>query len=91
LLVLTAGVVAQKGTSVVRRIKFAPGRATSVQCGSLHRGVSHDYLLKAHANQTMTLHLTTSGGLCFDIYSPGMADQLANCAKDWSGEFAGFW
>jgi hypothetical protein len=88
LLVLTAGVVAQKGTSVVRRIKFAPGRTTSIQRGSLHRGVGHDYLLKAGANQTMTLHLTTKGGLCFDVYSPAMADQLANCVKDWSGELS---
>ena len=86
LITITAGVVAQKGTSVVRRIKFAPGRTTSIQRGSLHRGVSHDYLLKSSSNQTMTLHLTTKGGLCFDVYSPGMADQLANCVKDWSGE-----
>lgn len=52
---------AQKGTSVVRRIKFAPGRTTAVLRGSVHRGVSHDYLLKARAGQTMGVHLATLG------------------------------
>jgi hypothetical protein len=77
---------AQKGTSVVKRIKFARGRTTTVEKGTVRRGISHDYLLKAGAGQNMTLHLATSGGVCFDLYSPGMSDQLANCSKDWAGE-----
>jgi hypothetical protein len=85
-LMLTGSAIAQKGTSVVRRIKFAPGRTTSIQRGSLHRGVGHDFLLKAGAGQTMAVHLAAQGGICFDVYSPGMNDQLANCSKDWSGE-----
>lgn len=89
LVILTLGLsvgLAQKGTSIVSRIKFARGRTTAVKKGSVHRGVSHDYRVKAGAGQNMSLHLATSGGVCFDLYSPGMSDQLANCWKDWSGE-----
>jgi hypothetical protein len=81
-----AGVLAQKGTSIVTRIKFAPGRTTAVERGSVHRGMSHDYLLKAGAGQTMTVHLASGGGVCFDLYTPGLSDSLAQCSKDWSGE-----
>lgn len=88
LLVLMTGavVLAQKGTSIVTRIKFARGRTTTVERGSVHRGMSHDYLLKAGARQTMTVHLAARGGVCFDLYTPGFTDSLAQCAKDWSGE-----
>ena len=79
-------VIGQKGTSIVTRIKFARGRTTTVEKGSVHRGMSHDYLLKAGAGQSMTVHLAARGGLCFDLYSPGLADTLAQCSKDWSGE-----
>jgi hypothetical protein len=48
--------------------------------------MSHDYLLKAGAGQTMTVHLAARGGVCFDLYSPGLTDTLAQCSKDWSGE-----
>jgi hypothetical protein len=86
LLIVTAIVLAQHGTSIVTRIKFARGRTTAVEQGAVHRGMSHDYLLKAGEGQTMSLHLAASGGVCFDLYSPGMRDQLANCTKDWSGD-----
>jgi len=81
-----AGVLAQKGASIVARIKFAAGRTTAVERGSVHRGMSHDYLLKAGAGQTMTVHLASGGGVCFDLYTPGLNDSLAQCSKDWSGE-----
>ncbi len=84
-MIITVVALAQHGTSIVTRIKFARGRTTAVEKGSVHRGMSHDYLLKAGAEQNMTLHLATSGGVCFDLYSPAMHDQLANCAKDWEG------
>src|SRR5213596_4193338 len=47
LLALMTGAVAvaQKGTSIVTRIRFARGRTTAVERGSVHRGMSHDYLL----------------------------------------------
>ena len=84
-LIVTVTALAQHGTSIVTRIKFARGRTTAVEKGSVHRGMSHDYLLKAGAGQTMTVHLATSAGVCFDLYSPAMRDQLANCARDWEG------
>jgi len=83
---VTMAVNAQKGISLVRRINFAKGRTTSVQKGSIRRGVSHDYLLKANSGQSMTVHLAASGGVCFDLFTPGQSNILAECAKDWSGE-----
>lgn len=85
-LIVTVAAFAQHGTSIVTRIKFARGRTTTVEKGSVHRGMSHDYLLKAGAGQTMTVHLAASGGVCFDLYTPGLNDQLASCSKDWSGD-----
>src|SRR5947209_20372094 len=85
-LIITVVTLAQHGTSIVTRIKFARGRTTAVEQGAVHRGMSHDYLLKAGEGQAMTVHLAASGGVCFDLYSPGMRDQLANCGKDWSGD-----
>ena len=87
LVLMTSAVVfSQKGTSIVTRIKFARGRTTTLERGSVHRGMSHDYLLKAGAGQTMTVHLAARGGVCFDLYTPGLSDSLAQCSKDWSGE-----
>jgi hypothetical protein len=88
LFVLITGIVAvaQKGTSIVKRIRFARGRTTAVEKGSVHRGVSHDYMLKAGAGQTMSVHLAARDGVCFDLFSPGLAEMLSECSKDWSGE-----
>src|SRR2546428_10130906 len=86
ILIFIVSAFAQKGTSIVTRIRFARGRTTAVEKGSVHRGMSHDYLLKAGAGQTMSVHLAAGGGVCFDLYSPGMSDVLAQCSKDWSAE-----
>jgi len=87
LVLMTSAVVfSQKGTSIVTRIKFPRGRTTTVERDSVHRGMSHDYLLKASAGQTMTVHLAARGGVCFDLYTPRLTDSLAQCSKDWSGE-----
>jgi hypothetical protein len=85
LLIITVAALAQHGTSIVTRIKFARGRTTAVEKGSVHRGMSHDYLLKAGQGQNMSVHLATSAGVCFDLYSPALRDQLASCARDWEG------
>ncbi len=87
-LVLMTGpvVFAQKGTSIVTRIRFARARTTAVERGSVHRGMSHDYLLKAGRGQTMTVHLAARGGVCFDLYTPDLANSLAECSRDWSGD-----
>jgi hypothetical protein len=50
--------------------------------GSVHRGVSHDYLLKAGRGQTMTLHLVAGGEVSFDLFSPGRSEMLAEYSKD---------
>jgi len=84
-LIITVAVLAQHGTSIVTRIKFARGRTTAVEKGTVHRGMSHDYLLKAGEGQNMTVHLASSAGVCFDLYSPGLRDQLASCVRDWEG------
>lgn len=86
MLALTVPVLAQRGTSILTRIKFARGRTTTVERGWVHRGMSHDYLLKAGAGQSMSVHLAARGGVCFDVFSPGMNETLADCSKDWSGE-----
>lgn len=85
-LIVTVTALAQHGTSIVTRIKFARGRTTAIEKGSVHRGMSHDYLLKAGAGQNMSVHLAATGGVCFDLYTPGLSDQLASCSKDWSGD-----
>ncbi|SRR6266498_5231284 len=88
ILVMATGavVLAQRGSSIVTRIKFARGRTTTVERGSVHRGMSHDYLLKAGAGQNMSVHLAARGGVCFDLFTPGLADSLSDCSKDWSGD-----
>ena len=86
ILIFIVSAFAQKGTSIVTRIKFARGRTTTVERGSVHRGMSHDYLLKAGAGQSMSVHLAARGAVCFDLYTPGLADSLAQCSKDWSGD-----
>ena len=83
---VVSAVVAQHGTSIVTRIQFARGRTTAVEKGTVHRGMSHDYLLKAGSGQNMSVRLAAGGGVCFDLYTPGLSDQLANCSKDWSAE-----
>src|SRR6266498_1354580 len=90
ILVMATGavVLAQRGSSIVTRIKFARGRTTTVERGSVHRGMSHDYLLKAGAGQNMSVHLAARGGVCFDLFTPGLADSLSDCSKDWSGDLS---
>jgi hypothetical protein len=77
-------VSAQKGTSVVRRINFAHGRTTAVLQGTIKRGLSHDYLLKARAGQTMIVHLASSGDCGFEVLSPS-GESVSNYTRDWTG------
>jgi len=84
-LLIAVAVAGQKGTSVVSRISFARGRTTAVLTGTVRRGMSHDYLLKARAGQTMTVHLSARGDVSFVVRTPG-GDTLADFSKDWSGE-----
>jgi hypothetical protein len=81
-----AGATAQKGRSVVRQVNFPRGRTTTVLKGTVKRGLSHDYLLRARAGQTMTLHLTTAAsGMSLTILKPD-GETWIDDTKDWSGE-----
>ena len=78
--------MAQKGKSIVRRVNFPRGRTTVVLRGTVKRGLSHDYLLRARAGQTMTLHLTTNAsGMSLTILRPD-GETWIDDTKDWSGE-----
>lgn len=81
----TTFVIAQKGTSVVRRVNFARGRTTAVLQGTIRRGVSHDYLLKARARQSMTVHLASRGDVGFEILTPS-GESLSDYTRDWTGD-----
>jgi hypothetical protein len=86
LLSLLAGATAQKGRSIVRRVNFPQGRTTTVLRGTVRRGLSHDYLLRARAGQTMTLHLATEArGMSLTILKPD-GESWIDDTKDWSGE-----
>ena len=85
-LITSAAIFAQKGTSIVTRIRFARGRTTVVERGSVHRGMSHDYLLKASAGQTMTVHLAARGGVTFDVLTPDEKYVVTHDVRDWSDE-----
>jgi hypothetical protein len=86
LLAALTGAMAQKGRSVVRRVNFPHGRTTVVLKGTVKRGLSHDYLLRARAGQNMTVHLTTNAsGMSLTILKPDGETWLDDI-KDWSGE-----
>ena len=80
------GATAQKGRSVVRRVNFPRGRTTTVLRGTVRRGLSHDYLVRARAGQSMTLHLTTNAsGMSLTILKPD-GESWIDDTKSWSGE-----
>ena len=86
LLAALASVPAQKGKSIVRRVNFPRGRTTVVLRGTVKRGLSHDYLLRARAGQTLTAHLTaTAAGMSLTLLKPGGETWIYD-TKDWSGE-----
>jgi hypothetical protein len=81
-----AAAEAQKGRSVASRVNFPRGRTTTILKGTVRRGLSHDYLLRARAGQTMTVHLTTdAAGMSLTILKPDGESWLDD-TKDWSGE-----
>src|SRR5687768_13974340 len=79
-------VMAQKGRSVIRRINFPRGRTSVVLKGTVKRGISHDYLLRARAGQTMTVHLAAvASGMSLTILAPNGETWMYDL-RDWSGE-----
>lgn len=78
--------LAQKGRSIVRRVHFPRNRTTTVLKGTLRRGISHDYLLRARAGQTMSVHLAAqSPEMYLTMLTPDREVWMDNI-KDWSGE-----
>jgi hypothetical protein len=84
-LIAAATGFAQRGTSIVQRVHFPRGGTQTTLRGTVHRGMSHDYILGARAGQTMTVHLATSRGVSFAILTPD-GEPLVDGARDWSGE-----
>lgn len=86
LLASLAAAEAQKGRSIISRVNFPRGRTTTVLKGTVRRGLSHDYLLRAKAGQTMTIHLAaTAAGMSITILRPDGETWIYD-TKDWSGE-----
>ena len=78
--------LAQKGRSIIRRVNFPRGRTTAVLRGTVRRGISHDYLLRARRGQTMIVHLTSdSDQMSLTILKPGGETWMID-TRDWSGE-----
>ena len=78
--------LAQKGRSIIRRVNFPRGRTTAVLRGTVRRGISHDYLLRARRGQTMIVHLTSdSDQMSLTILKPGGETWMFD-TSDWSGE-----
>lgn len=78
--------LAQKGRSIIRRVNFPRGRTTAVLRGTVRRGISHDYLLRARRGQTMIVHLTSdSDQMSLTILKPGGETWMFD-TRDWSGE-----
>jgi hypothetical protein len=77
--------LAQKGKSIIRRVNFPRGRTTTILRGEVRRGISHDYLLRARAGQTMLVHLTSdSDQMSLTILKPGGETWMFD-TRDWSG------
>ncbi len=86
LLASFAAAEAQKGRSIISRVNFPRGRTTTILKGTVRRGLSHDYLLRAKGGQTMTVHLTTTAaGMSITILRPDGETWIYD-TKDWSGE-----
>jgi hypothetical protein len=84
LFMLGAAANAQKGTSVVRRVKFARGSSAAVIGGRVQRGVSNDYLVTARAGQDASFYLQGGAGVTFTLISPD-GEILADYETGWMG------
>jgi hypothetical protein len=83
-LVVMNAVNAQKGTSVVRRITFPRGQTTAEVQGSLRRGTSHDYLIRARRGQGMAVRVISQGNLAFQVIAPS-GQFLSDVTVEWGG------
>jgi hypothetical protein len=83
-LILLTSVNAQRGTSVVRRISFPRGQTSVEVQGSLRRGMSHDYLVRARRGQGMAVRVISQGNLAFQVIAPSGV-YLSDVTVEWGG------
>lgn len=72
-----------------QRVQFQKGRTTAVIKGSVIRNNDIRYLLGAKAHQYMTVHVSGSDSVAFQVYSAKGKDLTNNSSgftKDWEGE-----
>jgi hypothetical protein len=67
-----------------KRIRFAPGRTSTVVRDTIRLCTSHEYYLRARAGQRMTVRLVTGRRTSFTVYTPNM--RLSEGVKNWTGE-----
>jgi len=77
-------VQAQRGTSIVRRITFPRGQTTATVQGSLRRGTSHDYLVRARRGQGTAVRIMCQGEMGFQIITPS-GQYLSDFTVEWTG------
>lgn len=75
---------AQRGTSIVRRINFPRGQTSAEVQGSLQRGASHDYLVRARRGQGMAVRIICQGNMAFQIITPS-GHYLSEVTLEWTG------
>ena len=83
-LILVTVVHAQRGTSIVRRINFPRGQTSAEVRGSLQRGTSHDYLVRARRGQGMAVRIICQGEMGFQIITPS-GQYLSDFTVEWTG------
>jgi hypothetical protein len=83
-LILLTPVNAQRGTSIVRRINFPRGQTSVEVEGSLRRGMSHDYLVRARRGQGMAVRVISQGNMAFQIIAPS-GEYLSEVTVEWGG------
>lgn len=69
-----------------KQLKFARGRTTAVVKDTVRLCTSHEYVLRARAGQTMSVHIATGKKTSFTVQSPSGTIEDADGVKDWSGE-----
>ena len=83
-LILVSAVSAQRGTTIVRRITFPRGQTTEEVQGTLRRGMSHDYLVRARSGQGMAVRIMSRGNMGFQIIAPS-GEYLSEFTVEWGG------
>jgi len=71
----------------VQRVKFEKGRTTSVIKATVVRSNDVRYLLGARKGQSMTVHVSGSDSVAFQVYTSSGKDITgSDFTKDWDGQ-----